>query len=445
MKRYFQESSLLIFSVTKWIILSSIIGVIVGISTGLFLRLLEVGIKFTSQFSHYYLLIPVGMIISTLMVKYLAPDAKGHGTEKVIEAIHKRSGKMNLAIVPVKALATVITIATGGSAGREGPAAQIGAGLASFFANLIKLDDEDRKKIVICGLGAGFSAVIGTPVAGAIFGVEVLFSGRLLYDNLLHSLVAGMIAFKTAEAMGVTYFSSRLHFVPELSHLTFLKVMIFGIIMGIISLLFIEIIEMGETIHKKLKLSEPVTALLGGAVLIGLIYLIPGPPFYGMGMDIVKSTLEGNHIVWYAFIMKAVFTSITIGFGGSGGVLIPIFFVGASAGSVMGGVFGESSAVFAALGMIALLAGAANTPIAASIIAIELFGDQLAPFACLVAVIAYLIAGHRSVFPSQILAVKKSSSVDIGLGKEMRDTKFIGGSSKTLKNIRGRRRFREKI
>ncbi len=165
---------------------------------------------------------------------------------------------------------------------------------------------------------------------------------------------------------------------------------------------------------------------------------MPGPAFYGMGMETIRWTLEGGEVIWYAFIMKAVFTSITLGFGGSGGILIPIFFVGATTGAVMAGAMGEGTAVFAAIGIVGLLSGAANAPIASTILAIELFGAPIGPYACLVAVISYLIAGHRSVFPSQILAIKKSSSVDIRTGVEMKNLKFRGGKSKTLEGFRAK-------
>ena len=137
----------------------------------------------------------------------MAPDAEGHGTEKIIEAVHQRSGKIRLMVVPVKLVATVITIAFGGSAGKEGPAAQIGAAVSSAFSDLLRFDSKDRKKLVICGISAGFATVFGTPIAGAIFGVEVLFVGGMLYDVLLPSFVSGIVAFQVSSALGINLFS----------------------------------------------------------------------------------------------------------------------------------------------------------------------------------------------------------------------------------------------
>ena len=139
MKRRVIEGSILFISVTKWVVLASCIGVIVGLSTSIFLKLLGLGIVFTSGYKYYFILLPGALFLSNLIVKYLAPEAEGHGTEKVIEAVHKRSGKINPLVVPIKLIATIITIALGGSAGKEGPCAQIGAGLSSAFADLLKV------------------------------------------------------------------------------------------------------------------------------------------------------------------------------------------------------------------------------------------------------------------------------------------------------------------
>ena len=197
---------MLFISIVKWLFLASCIGIIVGISTTVFLNVLGLGIARAGRYQYYYLLLPAALFVCALIVHVLAPDAEGHGTEKIIEAVHRHAGRMNLAVVPVKLVATVITITFGGSAGKEGPAAQIGAALSSGFARLLRFGDRDRKKLVICGISAGFATVFGTPIAGALFGVEVLFVGAMLYDVLLPSFVAGIIGYQVSTALGVTYF-----------------------------------------------------------------------------------------------------------------------------------------------------------------------------------------------------------------------------------------------
>jgi H+/Cl- antiporter ClcA len=198
MKNQIKEETVLFVSVIKWVILSTIIGVAVGLATVAFLKLLAWGINNTQKFDYYFVFLPVAFFLSSVLIKYLAPDAEGHGTEKVIEAIHKHSGKIKAMVVPVKLAATVITLSFGGSAGKEGPCAQIGAGVSSLFADLFKFDDADRKKLVTCGISAGFAAVFGTPIAGSIFRVEVLFIGAVMYDVLLPSFIAGIISYQVS-------------------------------------------------------------------------------------------------------------------------------------------------------------------------------------------------------------------------------------------------------
>ncbi|MBI5640524.1 MAG: chloride channel protein [Nitrospirae bacterium] len=418
------EESVLFVSILKWLFLSSCIGVIVGVSTAIFLGLLHKGIALVEGRPYYYFLIPVGLLTSTLLVKYFAPDARGHGTEKIIEAVHRNSGKIKLSVVPVKLLATVITISCGGSAGKEGPAAQIGAALCSGFADLFRFGKRDRRKLVICGISAGFATVFGTPIAGAIFGVEVLFVGGLLYDVLLPSFVAGIVGYQISSALGVAYFHQPLNFIPVFSSLFFLKVCAAGIFFGMFSLLFIEMLKIFEKLSHKMPIRDEGKALMGGLSLVVLTFFISNR-YLGLGLETIKNSVEGNTLPWYASVMKILFTSVTLSFGGSGGIITPIFFVGSAAGNLIGRLPGFDLSVFSAVGMVSVLAGAANTPISASIMAMELFGPELAPYAAVSCVISFLMTGHRSVYPSQILSISKSSSLTVKKGREM---KHIEGS-----------------
>jgi chloride channel protein, CIC family len=143
--------------------------------------------------------------------------------------------------------------------------------------------------------------------------------------------------------------------------------------------------------------------------------------YLGLGLDTIKSALEGGNVPGSAFLMKILFTSITLSFGGSGGIITPISFIGVSAGHAFADVLGFNVPVFSAIGMVAFLAGAANAPISASIMAIELFGPAVGPFAAVACVVSFLMTGHRSVYPSQVLSLKKSSSLSVAHGKEMRN------------------------
>ncbi|MCE5262243.1 MAG: chloride channel protein [Deltaproteobacteria bacterium] len=418
MRKSLIEESILFISILKWVAIATGIGVIVGLSTALFLTLLDRSVAFSAGYSYYFLLLPVGLSISALAMQYLEPDAKGYGIEKVIEAVHRRGGKINVGIVPVKLLTTIITIATGGSVGQVGPCGQIGASLSSFVADLFKLDTSDRKKIVICGISAGFAAVLGAPFSGAIFGVEVLYVGSLLYEVLLPSFIAGITSYQVASLFGIRYEFYPLNFSPTLSEAFILKIVLAGIFFGICSVILIEVLKAGKRLAEKVGESLPLRGIIGGVVLIGLT-LIFSTRFLGSGLETIQASLRGEEIVFYVFILKAVFTSITLNFGGSGGLIMPILFIGATAGSLFGSTMGLDRATFAAVGFVSLLAGAVNTPIAASILAVEFFGSAIAPYAAIACIVSFLMTGHRSVFPTQVLSFRKSASVDVEIGNDL--------------------------
>ena len=248
--------------------LGTLVGVAVGLAVAVFLKALDYSIALTGQFHYYFLLLPLALLVSGAMTKYLAPDDEGHGTAMIIDALHKRSGKIKPSTVLVKLAATLITIASGGSAGKEEPGAQIGAGLSSLFGDLLKFDDRDRRKLVICGVSAGFASVFGTPLGGAIFGVEVLFVGGLMYDVLLPAFIAGIVSYQVSAALGITYFYSPLQFVPVFSGFFLAQVIVAGIFFGIVALLLIELFALFKRAAERLPVWAPAKGIIGGAALI---------------------------------------------------------------------------------------------------------------------------------------------------------------------------------
>lgn len=440
MKKTFIEETVLFISIIKWAILATMVGIIVGLATTVFLKLLGWSTNLIQSHQYYFLFLPLILFLSSLIVKYLAPDAEGHGTEKVIEAVHKKWGKINLAVVPVKLVATVITLAGGGSAGKEGPCAQIGAGLASGLADILKLNKEDRKKIVICGISAGFATVFGTPVAGALFAVEVLVLGKVLQDVLFPTLVSAILGCQVAKYLGITYFHQNIYLPNAFSQIFFIQVLISGIFFGLVAFLLIEMLKLFEKLSHKMNIWKPFKGLIGGVILIALTF-ISSPGYLGLGVNTLESTLEGSPVPALAFLWKILFTSTTLSMGGSGGILTPIFFIGSTSGSTFAQILHLDLGTFAAIGMVALLAGTTNTPIASAVMAIEMFGPQISPYAAIACVVSFIASGHRSVYPSQILGATKSSSISLPLMKDFCSLDEVQIESKEGKIVYTLKRF----
>jgi H+/Cl- antiporter ClcA len=423
------EQTVMFASVLKWIVLSITIGIIIGYVVAFFLEILHTSFTFrSSTLVPYYFLLPFAMVASLFLVRRFAPNAQGHGTEKVIEAVHQRSGKINAAVIPVKLIATVITLFSGGSVGKEGPGAQIGAGAASLFADIFKFSDNDRKKLVICGISAGFASVFGTPIAGAIFGVEVLFIGAIMYDVLLPSMVSGLTAYMVVKHLGIIHSSYNVYFFPQsgIDEMLFLEVLLAGVFFGLISVMLIGALKLGHKVYTKIDLGPYKKAFYAGVFMV-ILTLIFGEKYLGLGLNVINDSLtsyskHATDIAWYDSFMKMLFTSVTLSFGGSGGIVTPIFYIGATSGDLFGTLINGYAPLFAAIGFVSVLSGTANAPIAASIMAVELFGIEVAQYAAISCVIAYLITGHRSVYPSQILAMKKSSALDIQTGNDIEHT-----------------------
>jgi len=187
---------------------------------------------------------------------------------------------------------------------------------------------------------------------------------------------------------------------------------------------------LSKALSEKFHLSKTLKSIIGGFALIGLTLIFRKQY---LGLDTIQNCLEGQQVVWYAFILKTIFTSITLSFGGSGGIVTPIFFIGSTAGALLANLLNLDIATFSAIGLVCVLAGATNAPIAASIIAVELFGVKVAPYAAVACIISYLITGHRSVFPSQILAISKTSSIKVETGSQIEKVKkTISPREKTL-------------
>lgn len=428
-KNYFKEESIFYISAIKWIGLSTLIGVIVGAVVAIIMKLVAYGVKSISAFPYFYLLLPLALFLSSFIIIKLAPEAKGHGTEKAIEAVHKRSGKVDFKVVPVKLISTLITIFFGGSVGMEGPGTQIGSGIASLFAKFFKMDSMESKRIVICGISAGFVAVFGAPIGAAVFAAEVLYIGKMSYVSILPAIIASYASYFTGLFIGTSPLKYSITFIPK-DHITmFLKIVAFGIFIGIASRLFIEFVNFTEKLFSKIKFYNPLKGILGGLIIVIFILLVGSKDYIGIGEDVITRAMNGEKLNSFAFLFKAFTTSITLSSGGSGGILTPMLFIGSSLGNTWAALFNENIAFYSAIGMAAFFGCCSNTPIAAIIISLELFGHTAGIYTSIACIIAYLIMGHCSIYPTQILVTSKSPSVkydsEVEIGRESAEEKQV--------------------
>jgi len=308
--------------------------------------------------------------------------------------------------------------------GKEGPAAQIGASLASGLASLLRLGRRDRRKVVICGIGAGFATVFGTPIAGAIFGLEVLVLGSLMYDVLYPSFVAGIVGYHVASQLGVQYFHHTLPVLPAPTERVFGVMVLAGVVFGLVALLLIEALRWMHGLAHRVRAPGWVVAAGGGGLLAVGAWLY-SDRYLGLGLETLEAAVRGEAVPPEAALLKILFTAVSLAVGGSGGIVTPIFFVGAATGSTLARVMGLDPGMFAAIGMVAMLASAANAPLAASVMAIELFGPGIGPYAAIAAIVAFIMSGHRSVYPSQVLGMPKTRSLSLRRGVEMGDEPAI--------------------
>jgi H+/Cl- antiporter ClcA len=436
MIRQLSEEFTLFIHVAKWLLLATTVGIMVGLTSTGFVLFLNFVIDMVHGATWAYWLLPLGLALSAWLTSALVPEAGGQGVERVIRAIHLHSGKMRWQIIPAKIAATILTIGTGGSAGNVGPCVQIGSGLSSLMADILQFDAPERKTLVICGLSAGFASILGTPLAGALFGIEALFVGSLAYQVLFPSVVAALVGYLTAsflEMPGMNFVASSFPtFDPSLLMLS----LVGGVVFGIVSMVFVECLNGSKRLMYYFPASPPLYGALGGSLLLGIAW-VASPEVLGLGTETIQRALNGGTIVWVLILGKILTTALTLNTGGSGGIILPICFVGATSGSALGWMLGQDPSLFAALGLTGLLAGAINTPITAVMLGLELFGIASGPYLLLSCTIAFLLSGHRSAIPTQLLQLTKAPALQAPMNQEVGELEVNGVDTQKKANEQG--------
>jgi len=333
----------------------------------------------------------------------------GGGNNLLLETIHRPGGGVPRRMAPFVLAGTLITHLFGGSAGREGTAVQMGGALAAAYAKLLRFAPEAVGTLLVAGVAAGFGAVFGTPLAGAVFAVEVLALGRPHPRDFLPALAASYTGDAVCRALGAHHTAYRIAPGPgDFSPALFLKIALAGIAFGLAGRLFAETTHRLGDLLKKIPAGPPVRAAIGGLLVIGLVYLAGTRDYLGLGVSnpdphgvsILSAFRDGGAHPW-SWLWKLVFTAITLAAGFKGGEVTPLFFVGATLGNTLATLTGAPTDLFAGLGFLAVFAGAANTPVACAIMGAELFGPHYAVHFFLVCLIAYRCSGHGGIYHAQ--------------------------------------------
>ncbi len=379
--------------------------ILVGAVCGLIGTAFDLTLEFVSELfgEHGWLiwLLPAAGVIIVFLYK-TGGVKKDNGSDMIVHSVREGIAVPYL-VAPLVFLGTALTQLCGGSSGREGAALQMGGAVGTFIGRTLRLREKNTNILAMCGMAALFSAVFGTPIAASVFSIEMISVGTIYYMAFFPCLLSSVIAYLLAVRCGVVPTAQKLAriVVPELSVSVLLKALLLGLLFSLICILFVVCTHSAAGWAAKLMPNAYIRVAVGGALLIALTYLVQatvgGRDYNGAGMNMVIEAVSGNARP-EAFLLKILFTAITLGCGFKGGKIVPGFFIGATTGCVLAGWIGLPPSFGAALGLVALFSGMTNCPLAALVIGIELFGGEGLIYFAMMAAILYMLAGYYSFY-----------------------------------------------
>lgn len=403
----------------QWVFLGTLVGIAVGAASALFLWLLELATAYRTSHEALVFALPVaGLVMGVLLQKW--GGAVRRGNNLVIDTVHDSKERIPLSVVPWILGGTVLTHLFGGSGGREGAAVQMGAALADEISRRIHVQPHTRTQLLAAGIAGGFGAVFGTPIAGTVFGLEVVHLGRIEYSSLVPALVASVVGDFTVRALGIHHSVFPKVEALAIDPILAVKWTFVGVLVALVAIAFIELTH-GVRAQLELRVqSLGMRMFFGGLAVVALWQLVGSSEYLGMSTPLLANAFS-EPSSWYAFGLKVLFTAITLGAGYLGGEVTPLFVIGATLGSALAGPLGLPLALTAGVCMAAMFAAASNTPLALSIMAVELLGAHVLPHVVIVCVVAYLMTGSRSIYPSQRLLREKGSATLFESPRTLRD------------------------
>lgn len=389
----------------KWVVFSLLSGAVIGSVGTLFYFGMSIVTLVRTKNPWIIWLLPVGGLLIVGAYRLLH-DEKDSGTNLVLSAIHS-GDELPFRMAPLIFVSTLITHLFGGSAGREGAALQLGGSIGNGIGRLFHFDEKDKHIMIMCGMSAAFSALFGTPMAAAIFSMEVVSVGIMHYSALVPCVIAALVAHGIASSFGVTAESFPLGKIPAFTVKSATKVTLLAILCALVSVLFCILLHQAEYLYKKFFKNAYIRIFIGGCLVILLTLLVGDQTYNGAGMPVIAACMKTGTVAWQTFLLKMIFTAVTLGAGYKGGEIVPTFFIGASFGCLFGNLIGFSPVLCAAVGMTAVFCGVTNCPITSLLISFELFGYEGMPYFLLSIAFSYMLSGYYGLYHSQKIVYSK--------------------------------------
>lgn len=389
----------------KWLVVAAVTGCVGGFTGGLFHESVKYVTELHNVNGYLIFFLPFGGLAIALMYKGMKLS-NDPGTNIVLSSVRSHN-EVPIIIAPLIFASTVITQLFGGSAGREGAALQLGGSIGRQIGKIFRLDEKDIHIVIMCGMSAVFSALFGTPLTAVIFAIEVISVGVFYYSALVPCLISSIAAFSVSSLMGASPMFFLLKNIPSPQLIPLIKTVALGALCAVVSIIFCIALKNTAKLFKKLFKNPFLRIFIGGCAVVVLTLLVNTRRYNGTGMEYVEFIFSGGQSLWYDFILKIIFTAITISAGFKGGEIVPTMFIGASFGSFAGGLLGLDPQFSAAVGLIATFCGVVNCPVASIILSVELFGAEGLLFFAAAASVSYMLSGYYGLYSSQKILYSK--------------------------------------